>query len=349
MNNTSTVLIPRIVRSNLLSQETELAIYYLTLFIGVTGNFLVFLSIAMRGLRLVRPNDIFILNLAASDLLMLVVFIPFSIHIRVAVFNPSVFICKCMAPVITVALGGAVFTLTVMALHRWQMIVNPFQRDITNRTACILVSGIWVLSLALAVPKILFATPWEYKRICIIRWPSKDYVSAYTVALFVIRFVIPFTLIVFSYVRMGISLSRTHAPRFRKDSRGNILNLTNRRENFEVIRTLTVIVVLFFVCMFPYRVSLLLQMFGHSKNVIVSQVYRASALATVFHSCVNPLIYCAVLSRFRDDFFRIGKFIFCMGGCRRKANRPLAGEGMKILQSAESDGSGDTLQQTTSI
>ncbi|XP_031561082.1 neuropeptide FF receptor 1-like [Actinia tenebrosa] len=326
----------------LISHEMEIYIYLVTLVIGVIGNGLVLCSIATRRRRRLTANDVFIMNLTLSDLLLLLVFLPFAIYIRLAPFKPTAFICKFMAPIITVALGGTIFTLAVMAIQRCFTITHPFRQEMTVKMASLTILGIWFLSIAISFPKIVNAMPKRNK--CYIRWKYPFHKKAYMVGLFVVRFAIPFVLIMISYVKMGIALLRTQSPRFTTDSKGNIRNVTNREENVAVIKTLVLITALFLVCMLPYRVSLLLMTFSQLKrNMIVINVYSTAAILTIAHSCINPIIYGAFLKQFKNDYKRLVLNILCCKNCRKKQNLGQNVERSDGIELREDDGLSSSL------
>lgn len=298
-------------RPKFITDQVVLYIYIVTLVVGILGNFLVVFSIASRRRRRrkrLTANDIFILNLAISDLMLLLIFIPFSLYIHLANFQPTMFVCKCTAPIITVALGGIVYTLTAMAVVRCLVITQPFRQECTIKHATIIVVVIWVLSIALSIPKIYFAKPFRQR--CLIRWQSLSQQRTYTLTLFVLRFAIPFCLMVISYIKIAIALLKTQAPRFAADSSGNIRDVTNRRENIEVIKTLVIISVLFFALMLPYRITRLMIVFGH-KDILTVNFYKLTAILTIAHSCVNPIIYGTFMKNFGQDYKRFFINLFC--------------------------------------
>lgn len=132
MNNNTSEAIRKIAllaqhKSNLLWLKVTIGLYVLTLVLGFSGNLIVLVVIARRKIRKWRPHEMFIFNLAISDLMLITIFLPFQIYIFLVEFHPSVFYCKCIASLITVALGASIFTLTVMAVHRCYVITNPFK------------------------------------------------------------------------------------------------------------------------------------------------------------------------------------------------------------------------------
>lgn len=316
MNNSTRVIFRGSLRkpNTFMADEVTLYVYVVTLVLGIIGNSLVVLSIvSRRRRRRMTANDVFILNLTVSDLLLLLFFIPYAIFIRLAPFRPSMFICKSTAPIITVALGGMVYTLTAMAVQRCMVITQPFRQECSVKRATLVVAVIWVASIGLSIPKIAVATP-KWNRICISKWKSSSHIKIYTVTLFVLRFAIPFCVIFISYAKLALALLKTQAPRFAADSRGNIRDVTNRKENLEVVKTLVVITFLFFVLMLPFRVTRLMKIFGQ-KDETLQNIYQLTATLVIAHSCINPIIFGTIMGKFSQDYRRFFTHLFCCKFC----------------------------------
>lgn len=323
MNNTTVRIYRGFLRSSykpILTDEVTMYIYVVTLIVGTIGNSLVLFSLlSKRRRKRMSANDVFILNLTVADLMLLLIFIPYTLYIRLAAFHPTAFVCKFTAPLITIALGGMVYTLTAMAVHRCLVITRPFRQECSIRRAAIVVAFIWLASISLSIPKISVATPYTSPfgvTRCRSLWKTLSRKRSYTASLFVLRFAIPFSIIIISYVKIAVALLKTQAPRFATDSSGNIRNVTNRRENMEVIKTLFVISFLFFILMLPFRVTLVMMIFGNT-DALLRDIYRLTATLTIAHSCVNPIIYGAFMRKFYNDYKRFFIHLFCCRFCRK--------------------------------
>lgn len=287
--------------SNLLWLKATFVLYIVTLILGFVGNFIVLFVTGIKKSRKRRPHELFIVNLAVCDLMLIIFFLPFQICIFVVNFRPSVFYCKLVAPLITLSLGASVFTLTVMAVHRSYIITNPFKPTISQRSVNTWLVLVWILSIGLVVPKMLVST--AHSNRCIQQWPNISVKKLYTLTLFTARFVIPLFIVTYAYVRIAKDLAQSTAPRFDLDENGEIKTRTARRENIMVVKTLTVIVVLFVVCMLPYRLATIVMMFGDEHQARLARYTRQyTSVLTIFHSCVNPIAYGTLTKQFRSCF-----------------------------------------------
>lgn len=321
MNNSTFDVVSRISplllhKSNLAWLKATFGLYILTLVLGFSGNLTVLILIGRTKTRMWRPHELFILNLAICDLLLITMYLPFQIYIFLAKFRPSVFYCKFIASLITVALGASIFTLTVMAVHRCYVITNPFRHGtISQRSVVGWLALVWILSLGLVVPKILVST--AYANRCIQQWPNPSSKKIYTLGLFIARFVIPLFVISYAYFRIAKDLARSPAPRFDFDENGQIKTCSARRENIEVVRTLTVIVVLFVLCMLPLRLTIIVMLFGDDDQVLTARaVRRYASILTIFHSCVNPIAYGTLTKHFRSWLARYVRWFNSLIQCR---------------------------------
>lgn len=312
--------------------KTTFGFYILTLVLGFSGNLTVLIIIGRKKTRMWRPHEMFILNLAICDLLLITIYLPFQIYIFLVKFRPSVFYCKFIASLITVALGASIFTLTVMAVHRCCVITNPFSHGtISQRSIVRWLVLVWILSIGLVVPKILVST--AYANRCIQKWPNPSFKKLYTLGLFTARFAIPLFIISYAYFRIAKDLARSPAPRFDLDENGQIKTRTARRENIEVVKTLTMIVVLFVLCMLPLRLTTIVMLFGDEDQVLIARaVRRYASILTIFHSCVNPIAYGTLTKNFRSWLARCARWFNPLIQCRLlqcKKNREEAGDILK--------------------
>ena len=301
----------------LLWLKATFGLYVVTLVLGFAGNVTVLVIFGFKKTRKRRPHELFIINLAVGDLMLIIFFLPFQILIFVGKFYPSTFYCKVIAPLITVALGVSVFTLTVMAAHRCYIITNPFKPTVSQRSVYTWLVTVWILSIGLAVPKTLVSA--NHSNRCIQQWPSPSLKKLYTLSLFVVRFVIPLFIITYAYARIAKDLAGSTAPRFQLDENGKIKTQTARHENIMMVKTLTVIVLLFVMCMLPYRLATMVMMFGEEHhNRLARYIRQYTSVLTIFHSCVNPIAYGALGKHFCSCLARFNSWI--QGGSAQHAN-----------------------------
>ena len=84
---------------------------------------------------------------------------------------------------------------------------------------------------------------------------------------------------------------------------GAVVRRDNRKQNKEIIKTLTVIVITFALLIFPLQLCWLLSDFGHFQDRPWFEALRhvANSLAMI-QSSLNPIIYGTVSKRYRREY-----------------------------------------------
>lgn len=290
-------------------RNVRVGFYIVTFVIGLIGNLLVLIVIlAKRAKKTV--NDLFIMNLAVSDLT-LIFFLPLHIYDMFHSIPVNAFFCHFIRPLMTVSFFVSVYTLTSMAIHRCHVILNPFKQEMRQKSAVLWIAVLWILSFTNVLPLMIVTKP-ERSTECIEHWPSMNHRRAYTAALFVLQYVLPLAIIAVAYIRIGLDLNRSCPGSFRTKAANHLENQARRRENFKVTKTLAIIVMIFAVCMLPSQVGWMLLDFGNEHQQRIAMViFKFSLVLTVFHSCLNPLVYGSITKQFRRGYVKYLSYLCC--------------------------------------
>lgn len=296
--------------------KAQLSIYVLTFLLGSFGNVLVLLVVRSKKHRTV--NDLFIVNLAISDLL-LIVFLPvYSAKILVR-FHHSTAFCKTVFPIATMTFFVSIFTLTSMAIHRCYVITNPFKPEMRKWKIIAWLVGVWVASFIAVLPLVL-AIERELPGTaeCSESWHSDARRKAYTACLFVLQYSLPLAIITLAYIRIAVDLLKSSTQRFgpgkslnnnRRD--GKTLSRLACKEDIQVLKTVAVIVLVFAICLLPLQIRwMMLDFGGETQKRSAIQVFeKFDVLLSIFHSCLNPLVYGTLTRRFRRGYIR---YLVCL-------------------------------------
>ena len=288
--------------------KAQLSVYILTFLLGSVGNILVLLVI--RGKRHRTINDLFIVNLAVSDLLM-IGFLPlYTVKILVGLRH-STLLCKSVPPVVTMTFFVSVFTLTSMAVHRCYVITNPYKPEMQKYRVLVWLLGVWLASFLVVLPLVLVSAGGTAMTDCQEDWPSDSARKAYTACLFTMQFSLPLTIITVAYIRIAVDLLRSKIQRFGGGSNNNrregAVPLRHaHKEDIQVLKTVAVIVVVFAVCLLPVQLAWMLMDFGgeREKRIAVEVFFKFDILLSTLHSCLNPLVYGTLTRRFRRGYIR---------------------------------------------
>ncbi|XP_068739715.1 neuropeptide FF receptor 1-like [Montipora capricornis] len=323
-------------QQRLTERNVRVGFYIATFVVGLIGNLLVLTVIAAKRTKK-TVNDFFIMNLAVSDLL-LIFFLPIHIYGMFHSIPVNPFLCHFIFPLMTVSFFVSVYTLTSMAIHRCHVILNPFKQEMRQKSAMLWITLLWILSFINVLPLMIVTRP-EQSSECIENWPSLNHRRAYTATLFVLQYVLPLVVIAIAYIRIGLDLNRSfQCCCKRKLADKTIENQARRRENFKVTKTLAIIVGIFAVCMLPSQVGWMLLDFGseHQQKIAANVIFKFSLVLTVFHSCLNPLVYGSITKQFRRGYVKYLSYLCCC--CRHSILQRL-----KILRPIQS-----SLQQSKS-
>ena len=277
----------------------RIVISVLTMILGITGNILVLLTVANRKKR--TGNDLFIVNIAVSDLIVLITYLPLKsdelIFCKITTFPTY---CKILWPLAQLTFFVSIFTMTAMAIHRCRHVKNPFLPPEEKHKIFMYIGIVWLLSFFSVLP-LFIATKFDpVLERCNDEF-SKSTREAYYVIIFLVQMVIPLMIISVAYFLIWNDLRKSTAFRASIRSNGQLTTNSNGRENRQVTRTIVIIVALFVICMLPYHIVWLFFLFGHQGDETVSAI---SGLLVVFNCCVNPIVYGSLTRHFRRSYYR---------------------------------------------
>ena len=287
-----------------LQTTINLAVYFITFLVGLTGNLLVVVIIIRRKTRK-RMNDFFVLNLSVSDLCLIIFCLPPLIYVGLVGFVGSRFYCKFVWPMVTVSYCASVYTITSMACYRCRVLLRPFELPPSKKTVLLWISTIWFLSFVVATPLIVVSKFREdfHGSTCFEDWPNISFKRGYTVALFILQYLLPLLTIAVAYIRIGIDLTRTKIRRASVTRRGEVSAGGVREENIRIIKVLITIVILFAFCMLPVHLAWMSLDFGGKRGAEISGIiFTFSDILAILHSCLNAVIYGALTKHLRHGF-----------------------------------------------
>ncbi|KHN84095.1 Neuropeptide Y receptor type 1 [Toxocara canis] len=199
-------------------------LYSLIFLMGIIGNsLLIFVTLRHRTLQTVQ--NIFILNLAASDIIMCLLSVPVTpvTNIYKNWFFGAI-LCRLIPCVQGVSVFISTFSLGAIAFDRYLLVVRPHAQPLSRRGAVIVTAALWTLSIVVTIPYALFMTielyPGVCGEFCTEHWPNDSSRRAYTMVVLVSQFVIPFIVMAFCYASIF--------ARFRVRARRRLQRLSQR-------------------------------------------------------------------------------------------------------------------------
>ena len=286
---------------------------------GVIGNVLLLLYIA-RGKRRKSPYIILIASLTVSDLLMLLIGMPFVSTLYTFESWPyGEFICKLSEFAQTLSAAAEVFNLTALSVDRY-FLFSMKKSHLSRKSSHILLSCIWISSIIFALPDLVSSTILSIGSLefCIVYPESFGtlYREIHVSLKFLLLFIIPMLTISTFYILIGIKLGTieelTPATNTKHVTRDNLLRHNNGhhlRRKKRLTFIIFVLVIVFLVTWLPRYVYLMWFHFDSSDINTAWFVFKIVSFCLMFtSSLINPYIYCAL-----DDIFKC--FVLKLCGC----------------------------------
>ncbi|XP_035591080.1 neuropeptide FF receptor 1-like [Oncorhynchus keta] len=326
---------------------------YLFIFLlCMVGNVLVCL-IVLGNRRMRTVTNLFILNLAVSDLLVGIFCIPTTLVDNLITgwpFTNSV--CKMSGLVQGMSVAASVFTLVAIAVDRFRCIVYPFQPKLTLIVAKVTIAMIWVLAVVIMCPSAAALTVVEvadhymvynqdYNKTyplysCYENFADPKMRKVYTTVLFAHIYLVPLALITVMYGRIGVKLytsvvSRREPqdaahppPRARHEGGRHLIS----QKKIKVIKMLIVVALLFMLSWLPLWTLMLLTDYAgldeEQLELLTGYIFPFAHWLAFSNSSVNPIIY----GYFNENFKRGFQAVYQTNSCCRPENRvEVAGRG----------------------
>lgn len=279
------------------------ALYSLVFIFGLLGNALVVL-VLIRFKKLKSMTDIYLLNLAISDLLF-IASLPFWAYAAGNEWEFGNMMCKILSAAYDTGFYSGSFFIILLTIDRYLAIVHAvFAMKARTAVYGMISSGFtWALASFASVPALIFSSVQKRKegQRCTLLIEEKSMWKQVLVFMRVILgLVIPWLIMFFCYVQILMIL------------------LKNRNDKkLKAIRLIFVIMVVYFIFWVPYNITLLLVTFSPCTGDcdgnfgLAVQVTETIAMT---HCCINPVIYAFVGVKFRKYLSVL--FRKCMVVCR---------------------------------
>ncbi|XP_017752765.1 PREDICTED: cholecystokinin receptor type A-like [Eufriesea mexicana] len=214
--------LPTVTQTNLL--ESLIVPLYGTIFLlSVIGNSLVLITLA-RNKRMRTVTNVYLLNLAVSDLLLGVFCMPFTLlgqMLKNFVFGITM--CKLIPYFQAVSVSVGVWTLVAISLERYFAICRPLKsrRWQTQFHACKMIAVVWTASLTWNAPILVVSRLKSIRggrRKCREEWPSVATEQAYNIFLDGTLLLVPLIIMSMAYSLIAAKLWRGLRQEIRETS-----------------------------------------------------------------------------------------------------------------------------------
>ncbi|XP_041654429.1 C-X-C chemokine receptor type 5 [Cheilinus undulatus] len=311
-------------------------LYILTFLLGVAANGLM-ITVLLSRWRLMRITEIYLLNLAVADLMLLFTF-PFSVADNVAGWLFGEVFCKLWGLMRNLNLLCGSFLLACIGFDRYLAIVHAIpslqsRRRGTVHLTCML---LWLVCLAFTIPNAVFLTVKQdlrnSSRLSCYYHDYEIHAHNWVLTSRVLEhacFFLP--LVVMSYCYTAVVLTLCHSQQSQAKQ--------------GAIRLALLVTLVFCFCWLPYNITILIKTLVDLEVILYencdSYVQLQLAIDVTqslgfFHCCLNPFLYAFVGVRFRRELIQL----LCRLGCSRvfmplirtrRHSQPSTSEGMTSI------------------
>ena len=296
---------------------------------SVLGNAAVILAVTTESELRHQNSNLFILNLAITDMTSAVVVMGSSllfIALDWRAVHPIWCNLTCAANYLFIIVS--MLTMCFISVDRYQAVLYPLLYSIRvtkTHIRCMIVYS-WVQGLIFAlVPVGLKWVQYDYwEGICAIDWfIQKTQAVYYVITAFMLCFALPGVGMTFNYLKIAYAARKTSkniTPQIgelkqnenEKQVKNNVTTKPKKKKAIpKVIKSLLIVVALFFICMTPFCVTKLLKVVSDNRDVVPPYANLSASFIGYLSSVVNPLIYGIFRSDFRKAYKRQFKKISC--------------------------------------
>ena len=288
----------------------RLVLYPIVFVVGVIGNLSV-CAIILRSKtkKFHSAKGYFILNLALSDLMVLLLYLPFDLAYleNHSIWPFGFFLCKFINVLTNVSVTVSGSTLICIGYERYKVIVRSLTSRIRKRKAVFMVIFTWAYSCLLQLP-FLFALTIDSSGMCQIdiNWWSNTltFHLTYIMALFAPQFLIPAVCIILFYAGIIFHLRSAHQMNSKRGIyTSEDVSEKRGKQNRKTTKLLTGLALVYAICILPQKAVLLAIIANPEllKSSSTRQVYEFTRLLTTANSCLNPVLYTTISRGFRKD------------------------------------------------
>ena len=296
---------------NMASASTVVeAICLVLVFIGALfGNVMLFYLIP-NARKLRTKGNVFILNLAAADLLVAVINLPITIVTVIAgdwILGRTVCLLSGFMTLLTFV--ASCMALSMISINRFHAIVHwtSYENTYTKRKCALYVCITWCITILLSIPPFFGWAEFEYdpgQSYCFAEWTAS---KSYTIFMIAACLLGPLSIMSYCYVK----IIRFHRESGRDVIRATVsttaatLSITppeleSRPRKKRLTRTIVTLIVVFGLCWSPFAIIMIIQVF--SSVHVPRAVDFGSLVLGYLNSFFNVIVYNVTNRKIRKEY-----------------------------------------------
>lgn len=295
---------------NNLGVQGIFGLLYLSIFIlGIVGNVLV-CFVVFRNKAMQTVTNLFITNLALSDILLCGLAVPFT---PLYTFLQGWIFGQAMCHIVPYAQGVSVYistlTLTSIAIDRFFVIIYPFHPRMKLSTCFLIIVSIWLVALLITLPYGLFVkffSPNDTATyFCEESWPAERYRQIFGTVTTTLQFILPFLFMSICYISVSIRLNDR--------AKARIGNKTSKKEEADrdrkkrTNRMLISMVAVFGISWLPLNTVNMFNDFYSNTDEwqYYNLLFFLAHCIAMSSTCYNPFLYAWLNENFRKEFKQV--------------------------------------------
>ncbi|XP_072014866.1 melatonin receptor type 1B-B-like [Amphiura filiformis] len=298
-----------------------LILVYLMCILGLVGNILVIGSVFVHKKLRVLSN-VFVVNLAAADLCVVIVvdvFTILGICTKGLVFEGKPILCELLGVICITSCACSLWSIATIALNRYVGIChrNLYMNLFNKKTVPYIILTLWVISFFIDFPNLIGWGRHGFDQRLLFCTYDFSANFGYSVYFAVFLITIPFIALTYSYIRI-LMYSRAVKKKLRAHQRkdGTALGSAIRTTDLRLLKSVLIIWICYTLFWLPYT---LLMFFDQDGDWGRTVYIFATALAHSSSSS-NSLIYAATNRNFREAYIYQLKMVFSCCGLFYKDN-----------------------------
>ncbi|OWF52575.1 melatonin receptor type 1A-like [Mizuhopecten yessoensis] len=294
---------------------------------GLIGNILVIGAVIVSR-RLRTTGNMFIVNLAVADIIIVTIVEPF--NILGVIDGPEFFVrnvwwCHTLSVVCVMSCSSSMMNLAAISVNRYIMInKNHYYNQIfTKNKTFLLCVLVWFLAFLIELPNL---TGWgghtfDLKTLgC-----SFDRLISlsYTIFLSVMALWLPLLVIMFCYLNIYFYVKKSRKQmekQMKKQTKKEKKKTKRQRDNVNLARTFFIVFLTFLICWTPYDLTL----FFDRGDRWPSWLYTVFLQIGHFNSSLNSILYGATNRNFRDGYKQFLQKVCC--SCKFRVMVKISGD-----------------------
>ncbi|TSL47728.1 Neuromedin-U receptor 1 [Bagarius yarrelli] len=297
-----------------------ICVAYLLIFcVGSLGNMLT-CTMIMRHCFMRTPTNFYLLSLAISDLLVLLLGLPLELY---ELWSNYPFLlgtggCYFKICLFETVCFASVLNITAVSIERYLAVVHPLRvkHVMTRGHVRRVIMTLWIVSFLCALPNTSlhgmtvlppkFGQSFPESAVCSLVKPVWIYGMIVQLTAFFF-FIVPVITIGILYLRIALQLHRetillqNDTKAWHSAAQGRTLQTTRRRQ---VTKMLFVLVVVFAICWAPFHIDRVMWSYiedwSEEQHRAFEYVHLISGVFFYLSSAVNPVLYSLMSSRFRE-------------------------------------------------